>query len=87
MGDARARANGWGHTASPLPSAFGNQLIMPILSGMVFVIQADSDALNEGAVLAINDLGVLGESFTRANLTTDGIRVFAHTIHGVIAFE
>lgn len=87
MGDARAKANGWGHTASPLPTAFGSQLIIPILSGMVFVIQADSDALDESAVLAINDLGMLGQSFTRANLTTDGRRVFAHTIQGVLAFE
>jgi hypothetical protein len=43
--------------------------------------------LDKNALLAINDLGTLGESFTRASLTTDGKRVFAHTIHGVIAFE
>ncbi len=87
MGDARARANGWGHTASPLPTAFGNQLIVPILSGMVFVIQADASVLDQNALLAINDLGILGQSFTRASLTTDGKRVFAHTIMGVLAFE
>lgn len=87
MGDARAQANGWGHTASPLPTAFGNQLVVPLLSGMVFVIQADARTLDEDSVLATNDLGMLGKSFTRANLTTDGKRVFAHTIRGIIAFE
>jgi hypothetical protein len=87
MGDARARANGWGHTASPLPTAFGDQLIVPILSGMVFVIQADAKTLDRDALLSINDLGALGQSFTRASLTTDGKRVFAHTINGVLAFE
>lgn len=87
MGDLRARDNGWGHTASPLPSAFGNRLIVPILSGMVFVIQSDAHPLDSKAVMAINDLGTLGESFTRANLTTDGRRIFAHTIQGVVAFE
>lgn len=87
MGDARAQANGWGHTASPLPTAFGDRLIVPILSGMVFVIQSDADVLDENAVLAINDLGPLGQSFTRASLTTDGNRIFAHTIRGVLAFE
>jgi outer membrane protein assembly factor BamB len=87
MGDARAQANGWGHTASPVPTAFGNKLIVPLLSGMVFVIQADASELDENSVLAINDLGPLGKSFTRASLTTDGKRVFAHTIQGVLAFQ
>ena len=87
MGDSRSEANGWGHTASPLPSAFGNRLVVPILSGMVFVVQADADVLDEKAVLGINDLGPLGEAFTRANLTTNGERIFAHTIRGVIAIE
>jgi hypothetical protein len=87
MGDARSRANGWGHTASPLPTAFGNQLIVPILSGIVFVIQSDAKTLDGDALLSINDLGTLGQSFTRASLTTDGKRVFAHTINGVLAFE
>lgn len=87
MGDVRAQANGWGHTASPIPTAFGNKLIVPILSGMVFVIQSDGSVLDEHALLAINDLGPLGSSFTRASLATDGRRVFAHTIKGVLAFE
>lgn len=87
MGDARAQANGWGHTASPLPTAFGDKLIVPILSGMVFVIQSDASVLDSDAVLGINDLGPLGNAFTRASLTTDGQRVYAHTIQGVLAFE
>ncbi len=85
MGDARAQANGWGHTASPLPTAFGDHLMVPILSGMVFVIQADAEVLNEHALISVNDLGPLGESFTRASVTTDGKRVFAHTIREVLA--
>ena len=86
MGDERAQANGWGHTASPLPTAFGNDLVVPILSGMVFVIRADAKKLDQKALLSINDLGPLGKSFTRASLTTDGRIIFAHTIQGIAAF-
>ena len=86
MGDDRARQNGWGHTAAPLPTAFGNRLHVPILCGLVFVIQADAEVLDESAVLAINDLGPLGEAFTRASVTTDGTKVFGRTIREVIAF-
>lgn len=86
MGDERAQANGWGHTASPIPTAWGQDLVVPLLSGMVFVINSDVEKLNQKAVIAINDLGPLGESFTRASLTTDGKVIFAHTIQGVAAF-
>ena len=86
MGDERAQANGWGHTASPIPTAWGQDLVVPLLSGMVFVIKSDVEKLNQNALVAINDLGPLGESFTRASLTTDGKMIFAHTIQGVAAF-
>lgn len=86
MGDDRARQNGWGHTASPIPTVFGDRLHVPILCGLVFVIQADAKTLDETAVLAINDLGPLGDSFTRASVSTDGERIYGHTIQEVIAF-
>ncbi len=85
IGDDRAIGNGWGHTASPIATAFGNRLYVPILCGLVFVIQADAEVLDETAVLAINDLGPLGTAFTRASVTTDGTRVYGHTIRELIA--
>jgi hypothetical protein len=85
MGDDRARQNGWGHTASPLPTAFGDKLHVPILCGLVFVIKSGAEVLDETAVLAINDLGPLGDAFTRASVTTDGTRFYGHTIREVVA--
>ncbi|MEM7014925.1 MAG: hypothetical protein AAF585_25985, partial [Verrucomicrobiota bacterium] len=85
MGDDRAIQNGWGHTASPLPTAIGGRLYVPILSGLVFVIQADAKVFNEEAIVAMNDLGPLGDAFNRSSLTTDGLRIYAHTIKEVIA--
>ena len=86
MGDERARQNGWGHTASPIPTAFGNRLHVPILCGLVFVIKADAETLDEEAVLAVNDLGPLGNAFTRASVSSDHRRIYAHTIQEAIAF-
>ncbi len=85
MGDKRSVGNGWGHICSPIPTAFGNRLIVPIMSGMVFVIQADAGELTEDAVLSINDLGPLGTAFTRCSVTSDGERAYAHTIRELIA--
>jgi len=85
-GDARDIGNGWGHTASAAPTAFGNRLIVPLLSGVVFVIQADAEVLDEKAVIAINDLGALGQAYSRASVSTNGSLVFGRTIREVIAF-
>lgn len=85
MGDKRAVQTGWGHTASPIATAFGNRLYVPILSGIVFVIQADAEVLDDKAILGINDLGRAGEAFTRASLTTSGNRIYAHTIKELIS--
>lgn len=87
MGDKRAVQTGWGHTASPIATAFGNRLYVPILSGLVFVIQVDTEVLDDKAILGINDLGRAGESFTRASLTTDGNRIYAHTIKELISID
>ncbi|MEM9587844.1 MAG: PQQ-binding-like beta-propeller repeat protein, partial [Planctomycetota bacterium] len=87
MGDERARGNGWGHICSPIPTAFGDRLIIPIMSGMVFVVQADAKVLDKHAILAMNDLGPLGDAFTRCSVTTDGQRIYARTIKELIAIE
>ena len=87
MGDGRAQGTGWGHICAPIPTAMGNRLVMPLMSGNVFVLQADAVTLDEHAVLAMNDLGPLGETFTRASITPDGDRWYAHTIRELIAIE
>jgi len=87
MGDDRAVGNGWGHTASPLATAFGNRLYVPILSGLVFVIHADAEVFDESAVHAVNDLGTLGDAYTRASISTDGTAIYGRTILEVIAFD
>ncbi len=85
MGDWRSQANGWGHTASTLPSGVGGKLIVPLASGMVFVLDSSAADLDERALLGSNDLGELGASYMRASLTTDGHFLYAHTIQGVVA--
>ena len=85
MGDKRSQGTGWGHVCAPIPTAAGNRLVIPLMSGNVFVIQTDAKVFDERAVLAINDLGPLGQSFTRASITVSGNRWYAHTIRELIA--
>lgn len=86
-GDGRDIGNGWGHTASPYATAMGSRLFIPILSGMVFVVDTEAEKWDESAVISIGDLGELGEAYTRASITTDGTRIYGRTIREVLAFE
>jgi outer membrane protein assembly factor BamB len=83
-GDARDKGNGWGHIASPTPSVAGDYLYVPVMSGTVYVIRWNVDVLNEDAIVAINDLGPIGQSWTRASLSFANGRIFAHTIRELI---
>jgi hypothetical protein len=84
MGDKRSQGIGWGHYASAIPIAVGEHLYVPIMSGNVFVIRWNADQLNEDAIVAINDLGPAGKSWTRASLSYSDGKLYAHTIRELI---
>ncbi len=87
MGDKRSMGNGWGHHASQIPSVVGNHLYLPTMSGTVYVLRADCEKLDEQAIVAINDLGPVGQSWNRASLSYADGRLYAHTIREVICVE
>ena len=84
FGDKRSKGNGWGHIAAAVPSVAGDHLYVPVMSGTVYVIKWNADTLDENAIAAINDLGPVGQSFTRATLTFANGKIYAHTIKEVI---
>ncbi len=87
MGDARSMGNGWGHHASQVPTVVGKHLYVPTMSGIVYVIDWNADRLDRNAVIAINDLGELGQSWCRASLSAVDGRLYAHTIADLICIE
>ncbi len=84
MGDVRSQGNGWGHVAAPIPTAIGEHLYVPIMNGMVFVIDWDAEEFDEKAIVSINDLGPLGDAWTRGNLTFSNGKLFTQTIRELI---
>ena len=87
MGDNRSQGNGWGHHASAIPTAVGDFLFVPTMSGTVYVVRWNHPELDETAIVAINDLGPTAESWNRASLSYSDGKIFAHTIREVIAIE
>lgn len=84
FGDARSKGSGWGHIASPSPSVAGDHLYIPVMNGTVYVMRWNADTLDEDAIVAINDLGPVGKSWTRASISFSGGKAFAHTIRELI---
>ena len=84
MGDKRSVGNGWGHVAAPTPSVAGDHLYIPVMNGTVYVVKWKAKQLDENAVVAINDLGPAGKSWTRASISFAGNEAFAHTIRELI---
>lgn len=84
FGDKRSQGSGWGHIASPTPSIAGEHLYVPVMNGTVFVLRWNADTLDEKAITAINDLGPVGEAYTRASVSFANGHAFAHTIRELI---
>tara|TARA_R110002049_G_scaffold285698_4_gene467130 strand:+ start:315044 stop:316618 length:1575 start_codon:yes stop_codon:yes gene_type:complete len=84
MGDKRSTGNGWGHIAAPIITVAGPHLYVPVMNGTVYVVKWDAESLDEHAVVAINDLGPAGKSWTRASLSFAGNHAYAHTIGELI---
>ena len=84
FGDKRSKGNGWGHVAAPSPSVAGHNLYVPVMNGTVYVINWTAKTLDENAIIAINDLGLAGRSYTRASLSFAKGKAYAHTIKELI---
>ncbi|WP_145170343.1 alpha/beta hydrolase fold domain-containing protein [Rubripirellula lacrimiformis] len=83
MGDNRSMGTGWGHHASPIPTVVNQRLYVPIMNGTVYVIDSQAPRLDETALIAVNDLGQVGQSFQRAAISYADGKLYAHTIRQI----
>ncbi|MDF1826455.1 MAG: PQQ-binding-like beta-propeller repeat protein [Verrucomicrobiales bacterium] len=87
FGDKRSQGSGWGHIASPSPTVAGDHLYLPVMNGTVYVLDWTAETLDESAIVAINDLGPAGRSYTRASLSFADGCIFAHTIRELVCIR
>lgn len=84
FGDKRSKGSGWGHIAAPSPTISGDNLYVPVMNGTVYVLNWNTETLDEKSIVAINDLGLAGQAYTRASLSFSNGHVFAHTLRELI---
>ncbi|MCA9178770.1 MAG: PQQ-binding-like beta-propeller repeat protein [Planctomycetales bacterium] len=87
VGDKGNRGTGWGHISAASPTLVGPYLFLPVVTGTVYVIDTRAEALTPEAIVAVNDLGPGGETWTLATLTYASKRLYAHTMKEIICIE
>ena len=87
VGDKGYNGTGWGHISAASPTLVGRHLFLPVVTGTVYVIDTQVDLLTPDALVAVNDLGPGGETWTLATVTYAKNRLYAHTMKEIICIE
>ena len=87
VGDKGNNGTGWGHISAASPTLVGRYLFLPVVTGTVYVIDTQVKELSPEAIVAVNDLGPGGETWTLATVTYAKKRLYAHTMKEIICIE
>ena len=87
VGDKGHTGTGWGHISAASPTLVGRHLFLPVVTGTVYVVDTEVELLTPDALVAVNDLGPGGETWTLATVTYSNNRLYAHTMKDIICIE
>lgn len=87
VGNKGHDGTGWGHISAASPTAIGPYLFLPVVTGTVYVIDTQVEQLSPQSLVAVNDLGPGGETWTLASLTYSKGRLYAHTMKEIVCIE
>ena len=87
VGDKGHDGTGWGHISAASPTLVGRYLFLPVVTGTVYVIDTEAERLSPPSLVAVNDLGPGGETWTLASLTYANGRLYAHTMKEILCIE
>jgi outer membrane protein assembly factor BamB len=75
---------GWGHISAASPILVGKYLFCPVVTGTVHVIDTSVEKLNPKALVAVNDLGLSGETWTLSSFSFSGGLLYMRTMREAI---
>ena len=84
--DRRNAGNGWGHVSAASPIVVGENIYMPTMLGMVYVLKWNAKTLDEKTLVSISDLGTAGQTWSLASLSFSDGRLYARTLKELICF-
>ena len=78
------QGTGFGHISAASPTLVGRYLFFPVVTGTVYVIDTTAERLSPQALVALNDLGPGGKTWTLGSLSFSNGRLFAHTMREIV---
>ena len=78
---------GFGHISSASPILVGKHLIIPVVTGTVFVIDIEKPFENGEALVAVNDLGEAGKTWTLSSFSYAKGNLYTHTMKEIICIK
>jgi len=78
--DRRNAGNGWGHVSAASATVVGDNIYMPTMIGMVYVLKWNNERLDESSIVSISDLGPATETWSLSSLSFSDGRIFARTL-------
>ena len=83
-GDKRRLSHGFGHISAATPIVVNDHIYFSTVLGTVYVVDATAERFDENALVAVNDLGPAGKTWTLAPLTAAGGHLFQRTSREII---
>lgn len=87
VGDKGNTGSGFGHISAASPIRVGKYLFLTLVTGTVHVIDIEKENLSPESIIATNDLGPGGETWTLASLSFSNGRLYAHTMKEILCIE
>lgn len=83
-GDKRRLSHGFGHISAATPIVINDHIYFSTVLGTVYVVDARAEQFDEHALVAVNDLGVPGKTWTLAPFTAAGGKLYQRTSREII---
>ncbi len=83
-GDRRRLSHGFGHISAATPIVVNDHIFFSTVLGTVYVVDATAERFDESSLVAVNDLGVPGRTWTLSPLTAANGHLYQRTSREII---
>jgi len=86
-GDRRRLSHGFGHISAATPVVVNDHIYFSTVLGTVYVVDATAERFDENSLVAVNDLGLPGETWTLSPFTAANGRLYQRTSREIICID
>lgn len=87
QGDKRRLSHGFGHVSAATPIVVNNHVYFSTVLGTVYVVDASAERFDEQALVAVNDLGLPGKTWTLSPFSAAHGYLYHRTSRAIICIE